>query len=345
MVSRPSWPPGIRLVSGYRRPWLRLDLVAGLTLTALLVPQGMAYAALAGLPPVIGLYATMIPLIAYALFGPSRIMVLGPDSALTLVVAATIIPLAGTNLNDRVALGGMLALLVGAYSLLAGLARLGFLADLISKPVRLGYLAGIAATVIVGQVPKLLGYSAGSENFVHELQGLVSGLGETRPTALALGAGTAAVILVTRRLLPRFPGVLLAVVGVTALVALLDLSGDVATVGNIPAGLPGLGFPSVPLPHLAKLAAAAVGITLVAMADTTVLSRSQALRHGEQVDANRELIALGLANAAAGLFHGFPVSGSASRTPVAEAAGARTQVTGLVAAGALAVVLAAASTG
>ena len=343
MVSRPSWPPGIRLVSGYRRPWLRLDLVAGLTLTALLVPQGMAYAALAGLPPVIGLYATMIPLIAYALFGPSRIMVLGPDSALTLVVAATIIPLAGTNLNDRVALGGMLALLVGAYSLLAGLARLGFLADLISKPVRLGYLAGIAATVIVGQVPKLLGYSVGSENFVHELQGLVSGLGETRPTALALGAGTAAVILVTRRLLPRFPGVLLAVVGVTALVALLDLSGDVATVGNIPAGLPGLGFPSVPLPHLAKLAAAAVGITLVAMADTTVLSRSQALRHGEQVDANRELIALGLANAAAGLFHGFPVSGSASRTPVAEAAGARTQVTGLVAAGALAVVLAVAT--
>ena len=336
----PGALPGIALITRYRREWVRGDLIAGVTLTALIVPQGIAYAALAGLPPVTGLYATLIPLLVYALVGPSRIFVVAPDSALTLVVAAAIVPLAGGDPGQRVVLAGMLALLVGAYALLAGLGRLGFLADLVSKPVRLGYLAGIAATVMVGQLPRLLGFSVSSRELSGEVRGLIAGIGGTRPLALGLGLATLATILLLHRLVPRAPALLIAVVGVTVAVAAFGLANDVATVGRVASGLPGLAWPGVSGAEFVRLAGAAVGIVLIAVADTVVLSRSYAARLGEPVDTNRELIALGLANAAAGLFHGFPVSGSATRTPVAEAAGARSQATGVVAASLLALVLA-----
>jgi high affinity sulfate transporter 1 len=335
-----DWPPGVRVVSGYRRAWLRRDLVAGLTLTALLVPQGMAYARLAGLPPINGLYATLLPLVAYAVFGPSRILVLGPDSAIAPLVAAAIIPLAGASMSQRVTLAETLAVMAGGLAIAGGIARLGFLADLISKPVRIGYLAGVAATVVVGQLPGLLGFSVGAQGFLNELKGLVLGLDETDLSATVIGVATVVVILATQRFAPRAPGVLVAVVGATVAVGVFGLTDEVATVGHVPPGLPSFVIPRPPAEDIVKLIAAAAGITLVTLVDTAALSRSYAARLGETVDQSRELVALGIANAASGFFEGFPISSSGSRTPVAEAAGARTQATGLVAAVALALVLA-----
>ena len=339
-MTRWSWPPGISVASSYRRGWLRGDLVAGLTLTALLVPQGMAYAQLAGLPPINGLYATMLPLLAYAVFGPSRILVLGPDSAIAPLVAAAIIPLAGASMSERVTLAGALAVMAGGLAIAGGIARLGFLADLISKPVRIGYLAGVAATVVVGQLPGLLGFSVDAQGFLAELKGLVLGLDETDLTATVIGLATVVVILTTQRFAPRFPGVLVAVVGATVAVAVFGLTDEVATIGHVPPGLPSFVVPRPPAGDLVELMLAAAGITLVTLVDTAALSRSYAARFGETVNQSRELLALGIANAASGFFEGFPISSSGSRTPVADAAGARTQATGLVAAGALALVLA-----
>jgi high affinity sulfate transporter 1 len=333
----PPLLPGVALARRYRRPWLRHDLVAGLVLTALLVPQGMAYADLAGLPPVAGLYATLVPLIAYALVGPSRILVLGPDSALAPLVAAAVIPLAGTDPDERTALAGLLAVIVGGLLVAGGIARLGFLTDLLSKPVRIGYLGGIAVIVVVNQLPQLLGFDVADGDVLDDLAGLIGGLDEIDPTTAAIGIACLAVILVTRRLTPIVPGVLVAVVGATGLVVLFDLA--VPVVGEVPSGLPSPTIPSPSVEDLGRLTLSALAIALLAFADTSVLSRSYASRLGERVDQSRELAALGVANVATGFMQGFPISSSSSRTPVAEAAGARTQLTGLIAALLLAAVL------
>jgi high affinity sulfate transporter 1 len=310
-------------------------------LTAILVPVGMGYAEAAGLPAIYGLYATIVPLLAYAIFGPSRILVLGPDSSLAAIIAATIVPLAAGNPDRLVALAGMLALLTGALCALAGLVRFGFITDLLSKPVRLGYLNGIALTVLIGQLPKLLGFSASGDGLVQEAISLVQGIaqGMTNWTALAIGATSLAVVLIFKRRWPKIPGVLIAVTGATVVVSIFDLAttAGVPVVGPLPQGLPAFQFPSVSLADLGALAAGAVAITLVSFADTSVLSRTFALRGGYEVDQNQELIALGAANMAAGLFQGFSISSSSSRTPVAESAGAKTQLTGVV--GALCIAL------
>jgi high affinity sulfate transporter 1 len=300
----------------------------------------MAYAELAGVPPINGLYATLLPLLAYAVFGPSRILVLGPDSAIAPLVAAAIIPLAGASMSERVTLAGALAVIAGGLAITGGIARLGFLADLISKPVRIGYLAGVAATVVVGQLPGMLGFSVDAQGFAAELKGLVLGLDQTDLTATVIGLATVAVIMATQRFAPRFPGVLVAVVGATVAVAAFGLTDTVATIGHVPPGLPSFVVPRPPAGDLVELMVAAAGIALVTLVDTAALSRSYSARFGETVDQSRELLALGIANAASGFFQGFPISSSGSRTPVAEAAGARTQATGLVAAAALALVLA-----
>jgi len=333
------WVPGLRVLATYRPAWLQHDLLAGIVLTALLVPQGMAYAELAGLPPVTGLYATMLPLLAYFLFGPSRILVLGPDSAVSPVVAAAIIPLAGASADARVEMAAMLALLVGAILALGAVAGLGFLTDLISKPVRLGYLAGIALTVLATQLPKLLGIPLSAESFVEAVRELPGDLDQTDPVALAIGAGSLAAILLVRRAAPKVPGVFIAVAGATILVAALNLADEIAVVGPLPEGLPSFTVPSVSAGDLGRLTLSAFAVALVAFADTSVLSRSYATKLRQSVDQDQELLALGAANIASGLFQGFPLSSSSSRTPVAEAAGARTQVTGVVAACALALVL------
>jgi high affinity sulfate transporter 1 len=337
--------PGLRTARAYRRAWLRDDLVAGIVLTALLVPVGMGYAQAAGLPPITGLYATILPLAAYALFGPSRVMVLGPDSSLAAVIAAIIVPLAGQDPQRAVALAGMLAILTGTVILVAGVARLGFVTELLSRPVQLGYLYGIAVTIIVGQLPKLFGFSTDARGLLPEVRAFVQGLaqGETNGAALAVGLMGIVVILGMRRRWPRVPGVIVAVgLGIAAVVAFDLTDRGVQVVGVLPRGLPSPAIPDVRLEDLPLLFSGALGIALVTVADTTVLSQSLAARRGEVVDANQELVALGAANLAAGAFQGFPISSSSSRTPVAMAAGARTQLTPLVGAVAIALLLVAA---
>jgi high affinity sulfate transporter 1 len=334
------WLPGLALLRRLRGPELRRDIVAGVVLAALLVPQGMAYAELAGVPPVTGLYATLVPLVVYFMLGPSRILVLGPDSAVSPLVAAAIIPLAvAGDESARIALAGLLALLVGALMLAGGLARFGFLTELLSMPVRLGYLAGIAVTVIVAQLPKLFGFSVEAENLIPGVRGFVEGLDDTNATALGLGVGSIAVIVGLRRVAPKVPAVFLAVVGATALVAVLGLDDDVPIVGSVPAGLPALTVPDVSLHDLKTLIPAAVGIAFVAFTDTSILSRSYAARLRQEVDQNQELAVLGIANIATGFFQGFPLSTSSSWTAVAEDVGARSQIAGLVGAGVLAILL------
>jgi high affinity sulfate transporter 1 len=335
------WLPGLRTLRTYHRSWLPRDVVAGIVLTALLVPAGMGYAEASGLPAIYGLYATIVPLVIYAVVGPSRILVLGPDSSLAPLIAAAILPLAAGSDAEAVALAGMLAVLSGLLCVLAGVARFGFIADLLSKPVRYGYMNGIALTVLLSQLPKLFGFSIDAEGVIPETRAMVQGVaeGETNTAALLIGAASLLVIFGFRWWRPKIPGVLVAVVGATVAVGAFDLAQryDLTVVGPLPKGLPSFALPGMSADTLQALVAGAIGIALVSFADTSVLSRTFAIRGGYRVDPNQELVALGAANVAAGFFQGFSVSASSSRTPVAEAAGAKTQVTGLV--GALAIAL------
>lgn len=328
------WIPLVATLRNYHREWALRDIAAGMVLTAILVPVGMGYAQAAGLPAIYGLYATIIPLIAYAVFGPSRILVLGPDSALAGLIAATVLPLAAGSVTKAVALASMLAVLSGALCVLAGLARFGFITDLLSKPIRYGYLNGIALTVLIGQLPKVLGFPVAGSSFLTELNGLLLGIGHGRIhwMSFAIGLFCLAVIFVLRRRAPRIPGILIAFVGSTLLVSLPDLSGrfGIAVIGPLPQGLPQFQIPFVSWSDFGHLCASAAAIALVSFADMSALSRTFAHRTGEDVDRNQEVIALGAANIAAGLFQGFPITSSASRTPVAESAGARTQIAGVI---------------
>src|SRR6478736_1706090 len=205
-----AWVPGIRVLRTYERGWLSRDLIAGIVLVTLLVPQGMAYAELAGLPPITGLYTTVVCLIAYAFVGPSPVLVLGPDSSLGPMIAATVLPLAAGDQQTAIALAGLLALMVGLVTVAAGIARLGFVADLLSNPVRTGYLAGLAVVIFVGQLPKLFGFSTDAEGLVAEVGAFVQGLDMTNPWSLAIGLVSLGIILGLKRLSPRTPGILIA---------------------------------------------------------------------------------------------------------------------------------------
>ena len=326
--------PGVRVARTYERSWLPADIVAGLVLTAILIPVGMGYAQAAGLPPITGLYATIVPLLLYAVFGPSRILVIGPDSSLAALIAATVAPLALGDLTRSANLAAALAVISGTFCIAFGVLRLGLLTDLLSKPIRIGYLNGIALTVFIGQLPKLFGFSVDADGVIAIVPAFLMGVadGETVPAALAVGLGSIAVITACRRWLPAVPGVLIAAVGGTAIVGLLGLaaSAGVPVVGPLPPGLPTFAIPAVSLEDLAAMVAGGLAIAVVSMADTSVLSRSLAARAGAKVDPNQELLALGVANAGAGLFQGFSISASTSRTPVAAQAGAKTQLAGVV---------------
>ena len=327
--------PGLGVLRTYQSRWLAKDVVAGLVLSALLVPQGMAYAELAGLPAVTGLYTSILCLVGYAIFGPSKILVLGPDSALGPMIAATILPLigAGGDPARAVALASMLALLTGAAMVLAGVGKLGFIADLLSKPTMLGYMNGLALTILVGQLSKLFGFSIDAHGFIPELDGFISGVteGEVVRAAAAIGIVSLVLILVLQRFLPKLPAVLIAMVAAIIATTVFSLEAKgVVLVGVLPQGLPSFTIPQVEWSDLAPLIGGALGISLVALADTISTSSSFADRRGEDVDGNREMVGLGAANLAAGLFPGFPVSTSGSRTAVAEQSGSKTQVTGLV---------------
>jgi high affinity sulfate transporter 1 len=317
-------------------------VVAGLVLTALLVPQGMAYAELAGLPAITGLYTTILCLVGYALFGPSRILVLGPDSSLGPMIAATLAPLLLANGDpaQAIALASMLALIVGAIMIVAGVAKLGFVADLLSKPTQIGYMNGLAVTILVGQLPKLFGFSTDADGLIGEAGAFLRGVvdGETVGPALAIGVGSLAIILGLQRRLPKLPAVLVAVVLAIATVVAFGLVDDgVAVVGALPGGFPPLTLPDVSWSDLPLLIGGAFGIALVALTDTISTASAFAARRGEHVHGNQEMIGIGVSNVAAGLFQGFPVSTSGSRTAVAEQSGSKSQLTGIV--GAVAITL------
>ncbi|AWZ25745.1 SulP family inorganic anion transporter [Rhodococcus pyridinivorans] len=337
--------PGVATARSYRRGWLRGDVTAGLALSALLVPTGMGYAQAAGLPPYTGLYATVVPMLVYAVVGPSRILVLGPDSALAPLIAAAVIPLAADGDPQRaVALAGVLALLVGAILLVGGILRFGFLTYLLSTPIRVGFLNAIAIIVIVGQLPLLLGTSADESGVVAEVLDVVDDVFEdgAEPVGLLLGAGTLAVILVLQKVVPRIPAVLVAVVAASAAVEVFGLTDRVEMVGALPSGIPAPVLGGIERGDVIELLAPAVAVAVIAFADTAVLSRSFALRRGEDVDGSSEMRALGVVNIAAGATGGFPICGSGSRTPVLEQAGARTQLAGAVGAVTVAIFLLAA---
>ncbi len=325
--------PGLLTVKTYQAGWLRSDLVAGAVLAAILVPQGMAYAELAGLPAVNGLYTTVACLIGYALMGPSKILVLGPDSSLGPLIFAAITPLvvAGDDPAKAIALAGMLAILVGLIEIGLGAAKLGFVADLLSSEVQVGYMNGLAITIVVGQLPKLCGFSTDADGFVDELRQFGKNIDQRNATAFAVGVVTLAVLLVLPRLTRKVPAVLVAVVGATVVNAIFNF--DISTVGTLPEGLPRPDLPWTHISDLGALLVAAVGIVLVSLTDTIALSTSFNAKRGEEVKPNQEMIGIGSANIAAGLFQGFAVSASSSRTAVAEQSGAKTQLSGVVGAG------------
>ncbi|WER47746.1 sulfate permease [Cupriavidus sp. WKF15] len=321
----------------YELGWLPRDLAAGLVLTTMLVPVGIAYAEASGVPGIYGLYATIVPLLAYALFGPSRILVLGPDSALAAPILAVVVQLSGGDPARAITIASMMAVVSGLVCIVVGLLRLGFITELLSKPIRYGYMNGIAFTVLVSQLPKLLGISIEDAGPLRELWSLGNAILDGKPNWYSVAVGGASLVLIL--LLKRFervPGVLIAVVLATLSVSLFGLDAHgVKVLGKMPQGLPGFALPWLNGVDLTQIVLGGCAVALVAFADTSVLSRTYAARLKYPVDPNQEMVGLGAANLAAGLFQGFPISSSASRTPVAEAAGARTQLTGVV--GALAV--------
>ena len=339
------WLPGLVTLRGYQPSWLRHDLVAGLVLTTMLVPVGIAYAVASGLPGVYGLYATIVPLLVYALFGPSRILVLGPDSSLAPIILAIVLPLSAGDPMRAVALAGAMAIVSGLVCIVAGVMRLGFITELLSKPIRYGYMNGIALTVLISQLPKLLGFSVESDGPLRSLWAIGEAVwnGSTNWAAFLLGAATLATILLLKGS-KRLPGVLIAVIGATLVAGVLDLSGKagVAVLGSLPEGLPAFSIPWIAYGDLGPVLIGGAAVALVSFADTSVLSRAYAARLGHHVDPNQEMVGLGAANLAAGFFQGFPISSSASRTPVAEAAGAKTQATGIIGALGVAALLVAA---
>ena len=335
-----GWLPGLKILREYQLAWLRHDIMAGLVLTTMLVPVGIAYAVASGVPGIYGLYATIVPLLAYALFGPSRILVLGPDSALVAVILAVVLQQSGGDPLRAIALAGMMAIVSGLVSIAAGLARLGFITELLSKPIRYGYMNGIALTVLISQLPKLFGFSIESNGPLRNLWAIATAVLDdmTNWTTFAVGAATLAVILLLKGH-KRIPGILIAVIGATVAVGILDLGAraDVSILGSLPQGLPAFAIPWITSADIVPVLIGGCAVALVSFADTSVLSRVYAARTRTYVNPNQEMVGLGVANLAAGFFQGFPISSSSSRTPVAEAAGAKTQLTGVV--GALVVAL------
>ena len=335
------WLPGLQVLGQYKAAWLPHDLMAGLVLTTMLVPVGIAYAVASGVPGIYGLYATIIPLLAYALFGPSRTLVLGPDSSLAAVILAVVLPLSNGDPMRAIALASMMAVVSGLVCILIGVIRLGFVTELLSKPIRYGYMNGIALTVLISQLPKLFGFSIDSVGPLRDIMQITESIldGQFNWITLAIGASTLAVILLLKRF-ERVPGILIAVVGATIAVGVfgLDESG-VKVLGQLPQGLPSFALPWISFNDLSSVVIGGCAVAMVSFADTSVLSRTYAARTRTHVDPNQEMIGLGAANLAAGLFQGFPISSSSSRTPVAEAAGAKTQLTGVVGAVAVALLL------
>ena len=323
--------PGISVLRGYQRSWLRGDLLAGVTVAAYMVPQVMAYAEVAGLPPIAGLWAAVAPLVAYAILGSSRQLSVGPESSTALMTATAVGVLVAGDQQNYAGTAAALALAVGAICLICWLARLGFLANLLSHPVLIGYMAGIAGLMIVSQLGKVSGIAVEGDSVLSELRSFVTHLGEAHLPTVLVAAGTFVLLVALQRLLPRWPGPLIAMVLAAVAVAVLDVDQmGVKTIGPVPRGLPPAAIPDFSTIDLGTLLPAALGVTIVAYTDNVVTARAFAARRREVIDARQEFLALGAANLGAGLFSGFPVSSSGSRTVIGDAVGSRTQLYSLV---------------
>ena len=323
--------PGISVLRGYQRSWLRGDLLAGVTVAAYMVPQVMAYAEVAGLPAIAGLWAAVAPLVAYAILGSSRQLSVGPESSTALITATAVGVLVAGDQQNYAGTAAALALAVGAICLICWLARLGFLANLLSHPVLIGYMAGIAGLMIVSQLGKVSGIAVEGDSVLSELRSFVTHLGEAHLPTVLVAAGTFVLLVALQRLLPQWPGPLIAMVLAAVAVAVLDVDQmGVKTIGPVPRGLPPVAIPDFSTIDLGTLLPAALGVTIVAYTDNVVTARAFAARRREVIDARQEFLALGAANLGAGLFSGFPVSSSGSRTVIGDAVGSRTQLYSLV---------------
>ena len=332
--------PGLRQLLNYRREWLRADVVAGVSVAAVAVPTAIAYAQLIGFEPIVGLYAAILPLVAYALFGTSRQLIVNPDAATCAIFAATVLPLAGSDHDALRSLSMVLAVLTGLVCIAAGLFRLGFVADFLAKPILVGYLNGVAISIFLGQIGKVFGFAMHSRGIIPRLIEFAGKLPQTHLPTLAVGATTFAIIMGSKRLAPRAPAPLLATAAAVALVYGLGLeASDVAVVGALPAGLPSLSWPQFDPELLKPLLGGALGVALVSFSSGMVTARSFAARNRYDIDVDQEFIALGSCQIAAGMSQGFAVTGADSRTAVNDAMGGKTQVVGLIAAATMAVVL------
>jgi sulfate permease, SulP family len=321
------WLPGLALLLAYERRWLGPDIAAGLSVAAIALPVGIAYAALAGVPAEIGIYAAIFPLLAYALFGSSRQLIVGPDAATCVMVAASLAPLAAGDPERYLALVPVLTLITGLFYLGAGYARLGFIASFLSQPILTGYLNGIALIIIAGQVPKLLGYPATAEEFFPRVAEFAQAIWQSHWPTAALGITLTAVLVLLRRSYPNLPAALVVVaLGIIAVFALgLEASG-VRTTGPVPAGLPALGFAWFDFDTYRSLGRDAAGIMLISFTSGVLTAKSFARRAREDIDPNQEMIAFGAGNIASGLAQGFPVTGADSRTAVNVAMAGKTQL-------------------
>jgi len=327
-------------LSGYQRSWFRHDLLAGVSVAAVALPVAIAYSQLAGVPPVYGLYASLLPLVAYALLGSSRQLIVAPDAATCAMVAAVVAPLAGQDMARYVSLTAALAVIAGVICILAGLARLGFLANFLARPILTGYINGIAICIIAGQLGTLFGFRVAPAGFFRLLWRFFSKLGETHLPTLAVGAATLAPLLLLARVAPKVPGPLVAVILGIAGSAVFGLAkSGVRLVGSVPAGFPALAIPAVGGQDWQPLAVGAVGLALISYNSAMVTARGFAVKNGYDIDPNREFIALGAADVGAGILQGFAVSGADSRTAVNDSMGGKSQLTGLVAAAVLALTL------
>lgn len=324
--------PGLAVLRGYQVGWLRVDAMAGLTVGAMLIPQSMAYAELAGLPPQFGFYAVIGALIVYALFGTSRHLGVGPEPGTAILAATGVGAIAGGDTGRYIELMAALALLVSGICIVGAVARLGFLASVLSKPVLVGYITGVGLTLLSSQIASFTGAPITTDEFLPRLRELLANVADVHGTTLILAAGTLTLLLVLGRAAPQVPAALVGVVLATAVAALFALDErGVAVVGAIPGGLPVPGLPTVSIDDLAQLLPVAAGIALVGYSDNVLTARSIAAGRGYRIEANQELLALGLTNLSSGLSQGFPISSSASRTAVPASLGSRTQLVSLVA--------------
>lgn len=326
--------PGLTQFLPYDRGFLRGDVLGGLTVAAYLVPQVMAYATLAGLPAVNGLWCALVPLLFYAIFGTSRLLSAGPESTTALMTATAVAPLAAGNTASYMSMAAILAIMVGAVCLFAGIVRLGFLADLLSRPVLVGYMAGLAVLMICSQLGKLTGAPVEGDGIVEQIASLIAVRHQLHVPTLVFSLAVLAALLVFSWLAPRAPGPLFAVLLATGAVAVFGLDRyGIKVIGDVPAGLPQIGLSHISLnaADVKNLAAVAVGVAIVGFADTVLTARTFAARDGSRIDANAELRAMGLYNIGSAFTQGWPVSSSASRTALGYLVGARTQMYSLVA--------------